>query len=142
MRPLYEDEFDLGREEKFSRLVAEKFHCTFRKLPIRYGLDFAAERDGKVVSFVEVKTRNVGVTTYPTFMLSVSKFMAADALTRTTGLPCFLAVGWQSMWGYIPMNGKPPGDVAMGGRTDRGDSQDVEPVFLIPTSTFTLVPYL
>lgn len=137
--PIYETEANLGREEQFSRLISEKFECTFRKLPIRYGLDFAAIRSGKVVSFMELKVRSNSVTAYPTFMLSVHKFMSADALTVATGLPCVLAVSWSDAWGYINMKDRGDFEVGFGGRVDRGDDQDVEPVFLIPTSSFAIV---
>lgn len=144
--PIYETQAHLRREEEFSRLVAEKFKCTFVKLPMRYGLDFAAIRNGKVVGFVELKVRGNPVGSYQTFMLSTHKFMSARALHDTTGLPCTLAVSWSDVWGYLPManafpdeNGRSRFEIGFGGRWDRGDDQDVEPVFLIPTSEFTMV---
>jgi len=137
-RPIYETRADRGREAEFSLLLSKKFNCTFSKLPIRYGLDFSAVRDGRVVAFVETKVRTNPVGQYPTYMISSGKFMHADALSRATGLKCMLAVRWSDAWGYTELTMSPDITVSIGGRMDRGDEQDIEPVCLIPISRFTV----
>lgn len=137
-RPLYETQSDVLRETDFSLIISKKFNCTLSKLPMRYGLDFTAMRDGRAVSFIETKVRTNAVSAYSTYMLSVGKFTHADALTRSTGLPCFLCVMWSDAWGYTPLRANPGFEVAFGGRSDRGDAQDMEPVFLIPMSSFVI----
>lgn len=136
VRPIYETLADRGREAEFSLLLSQKFKCTFSKLPIRYGLDFSAVRDGRVVAFVETKVRTNPVGQYPTYMISSGKLMHADALSRATGLKCILAVRWADAWGYTELAMGPSVTVSIGGRVDRGDEQDIEPVCLIPISCF------
>ena len=55
MRPRYERKVDLTNEVAVMEELAKKFDCTYYKLPVKYGVDFAAVRDGVIVAFVEVK---------------------------------------------------------------------------------------
>ena len=139
MRPRYESPHDRREEAEFSALLSESFKCSLHKLPIRYGLDFTAVRDGRVVAFVETKIRTNPVGQYPTYMISSGKFMYADAMTRATGLPCTLAVKWTDAWGHTDLIMRPEIVLSIGGRRDRGDDQDVEPVCLIPISCFKII---
>lgn len=140
MRPTYETPQHLSREEEFSRLVSQKFKCTFMKMPIRYGLDFCAMRDGIAVGFMEVKVRSNKAGKYDTYMLSLGKIMAANDLLRSTSLPSVLAVRWLDAWGHVYISGDACGQVSFGGRSDRDDEQDMEPVVLIPMSRFKITP--
>lgn len=140
MRPTYETDADRGREADFSNILCQVFRCTLYKLPIRYGLDFSVVKDGRTIGFLETKIRTNPSGQYPTYMISAGKFMSADALTRSTGLPCRLAVMWTDNWGYTDLALTPEIVVSMGGRRDRGDEQDIEPVHLIPISSFQIIP--
>ena len=138
-RPRYETQGDLSREALFSRMASEKFNCTFMKMPIRYGLDFAAMRDGKVVAFVEMKVRTNPVQQYPTYMVALSKLMAARELTASARVPSLLMVRWSDAWGQTDLS-QFIGDVSFGGRKDRDDWQDMEPVCLIEMDRFKIYP--
>lgn len=140
MRPRYETQYDREKETAFSTILSDSFRCRLYKLPLRYGLDFSAVRDGRVVAFIETKVRTNPVGQYPTYMVSAGKFMYADSITRVTGLNCLLAVMWSDAWGYTDLVMKPEITLSIGGRTDRGDGQDVEPVCLIPISCFKVTP--
>ena len=139
-RPMYETKADRGREAEFSLLLSEVFDCTLSKLPIRYGLDFSAVRNGRVVAFMETKIRTNPVGQYPTYMISSGKLIHADALTSATNLKCLLAVRWTDAWGYTELKMTPESVISIGGRSDRGDEQDIEPVILIPISCFKVTP--
>lgn len=107
-------------------------------MPDRYGLDFCLTRDGVVTAFAEMKVRSNPRDRYPTYMIALSKVMSANSLNAATGLPCFLLVRWTDCWGYVRVDGRiEHGSLGVGGRSDRGDPQDMEPVFLIPMSRFT-----
>lgn len=138
VRPRYETSEDLTREDDFSRVVGKKFNCSFSKMPDRYGLDFCLTRGGVATAFAEIKVRSNPRGKYPTYMISLSKVTSANVLNASTGLPCFLLVRWTDCWGYVRIDGMiAQGNVGIGGRTDRGDPQDMEPVYLIPMSSFT-----
>lgn len=137
-RPTYENADSLKQEEEFALLLSQKFNWTFQKLPRKYLLDCAVLEHGRVVAFVELRVRSNPVDRYPTYMLALGKFLAADQLHRVTGLPVTFYVRWADAWGCMPLH-TVNGPVEFGGRTDRGDWQDIEPVVMIPLSKFIII---
>ena len=135
-RPLYESQKDLDEERKIAQFFAEKFDCTFSKMPIRYGLDYAIVRGRKVCGFAEFKSRTNALERYDTYMLSLGKVVSAHTLTQATTLPSFLMVKWTNAIGYISLS--TPYEIEMGGRNDRADWQDVEPVAHFKIKDFKL----
>jgi len=137
-RPLYETSADREHESRLVSGLSQKFKCTFEKLPIKMGMDYAALRNGEVVAFFEVKRRSVSSNKYPTYMISVHKLMAAKSLSELTGLPCYLLVEWTDKTGIIKL---PPKNmtIKMGGRADRNDPDDIEPVFHFQIGDFSSV---
>lgn len=138
MRPIYETQADRGREALVARRMADAFGCSMRKLQPRDAFDFAAMRGDRIVGFVEIKVRANPMGQYSTYMISMTKLATAHAIFSATKTPCVLAVQWTDALGYIKMNGI---DVTlkMGGRSDRNDPQDTEPVCHIDISGFTLI---
>jgi len=135
-RPMYETPADRGRE-----LIALKAIESFSrkrgvKLPITYRVDFAMEDRGEISSWIEVKCRNNTRNQYPTLSISLNKLMAGVALEERTKKPFFLVVHWEDFLGYIRINTLEGFKITMGGRTDRGDEQDKEPVVHIPVEQF------
>tara|TARA_R110000744_G_scaffold4565_5_gene16463 strand:+ start:4280 stop:4729 length:450 start_codon:yes stop_codon:yes gene_type:complete len=129
MRPIYEKSADISNEE----LVAEKLSKiwdfdNWKRNPPRYPIDISLMRDNHIKAFAEIKCRNVTSDTYNTYLLSSAKVMSAHTLTRATGLPCFLVVQWTDCLGWIDLETTEPLYVGWGGRIDRNDSQDMEPV--------------
>ena len=135
MRPMYETSEDLGREGKVKAILEAHWKAKLHKLPIAYKLDFLAEREEGTVAWIEVKVRTNAMRQYPTMMLSLSKFLIARQLTETTGLPSFLVVQWTDKLGFVDMN-QISYTVAMGGRKDRNDSQDIDPSAYIAIDHF------
>ncbi len=151
-RPMYETGHDLLAEYGFAHKIEERWDVKLQKLPIKYGLDFAAVRGKEIVSWVELKCRRVDAGTYPTYMLSLNKWNAARELSLSTSLPFLLCVRWKNADWYFRFS---PGEFALtvkvagkldqpafpfglgiGGRSDRNDAQDIEPVVLIPAHYF------
>lgn len=136
-RPWYETDPNKVEEKKFSNVVATTFRCNFRKLPVQYGLDFSMYGNRELVGFAEMKCRTNPVRAYPTYMVSTKKYDAASKLNAQFGLPCYLFVRWTDRWGCTEIHTMRDGvEVGAGGRTDRGDPQDVEQVAYIPLSHF------
>jgi len=136
MRPRYERPRDLTNEQRVAARMKER-GIDLRKLPISYRLDFAMFRDGKLRGFAEVKTRNNRHDTYPTLMISLGKVMAARQLAEVSETRSVLLV--QYLDGIYWCNFASPFEVAMGGRWDRGDDDDVEPVAHYPIEAFKMV---
>lgn len=134
-RPVYETASTLRDEADTVAVIERAWRCKARKLPRAYRLDYALTRDGEVVAWAEVKCRG---KRYDSYMLSLHKWTAALELAARTDLPALLVVRWPDGVHFAPFEDRVE-RVAIGGRTDRGDWQDVEPVVLLPSQRFRRV---
>ena len=137
-RQLYENKKSLGIETKFATWIQDIWKCQLNKLPISYALDYLAFRDEEAVSFVELKNRKCNKDTYPTYMISLSKLLKAKDYKRNLGLSSMLCVSWQDQKGWLNLTNLTDFKIGFGGRYDRNDWQDVEPVIYIPIHKFNI----
>jgi hypothetical protein len=135
-RPLYESQEDLANEKATIDRLAAHWRCVAVKLPIRYELDYGLCRNGDLMAWAEVKCRKVPREKYPTYMVSLGKVLAGLELAERTNLPFLLIVQWTDALGWIQPSARA---VQMGGRRDRADCADVEPVVHIPIKDFKLI---
>ena len=108
--------------------------------PRMYQVEFVATRDGKPVAWVEFKERNYSMERIKSmggYMLSLHKLMAAKNLHEITGLPFLLYIKATDGLYYKLFKSFKAENICFGGRTDRGDPQDMEPCVLIDTDEFT-----
>ena len=142
MRPVYETEKDRKMEQAIINELSDAWKIFYQKLPIKHRLDFALLDDKKaVIAWAEVKRRDNDSTTYDTYMLSLDKYMSGMQLFKLTGLPFYMVVKFSdglyycevSLLSYAQLN------ISFGGRTDRGDSQDVEPCIYFDSNLFKKV---
>ena len=142
MRPVYETEKDRKMEQAIINELSDAWKIFYQKLPIKHRLDFALLDDKKgVIAWAEVKRRDNDSTTYDTYMLSLDKYMSGMKLFKLTGLPFYMVVKFSdglyycevSLLSYAQLN------ISFGGRTDRGDSQDVEPCIYFDSNLFKKV---
>lgn len=138
MRPMYESKDDLFNEQAVASYIAAKRPGLFwRKLPVAYPLDYAFF-DGKnnLRFFAEIKCRRVASTNFPTFILSLHKWDSGNRIANGA-VPVYLIVRWTDRIGSLrfrPVTREC--DIRLGGRTDRKDVQDMEPVIHLPTKNF------
>lgn len=137
-RPLYESANDRRRERAAMERLFEGTGRTVRKLPIRYGIDFAVIRDGQIVSWAEVKCRYNSSALYPTLMISAAKIWTGINLSKDTLKPFFIVAEWTDGIGFLKVTDVSVFELGFGGRTDRDDEQDVEPVYFIPIDMFKM----
>lgn len=135
MRPYYENQRDLTNENLVATALKEK-GMDLVKMPVSYRLDFAMLRKGRVFGFAEVKTRNNRHDKYPTLMISLGKVMAARQLSEVTGTRSILLVKFLD--GLYWCDFASPFDLEIGGRTDRQDDADIEPVAHFPMKVFRM----
>ena len=135
MRPLYETQEDLENEKSVASIIKSVWDLTAVKMPRAYHLDYAL-KDGQdtLRGFAEIKTRTTNKGKYPTYLISLSKIMNARRLTEYTGLSCILIVKWLDNIGWINLDIE--GELGFGGRKDRNDWQDQEPVIFLPIDKF------
>lgn len=138
-RPLYETEDNLREQEGVARLVEEKWKCKFVKLKKAYALDYAVLRGGKIVAFAEVKCRNYTMeklNSFGGFMLSLHKWTEAKNISGVSGVPFVLIVKTIDGFWHHSTTGFETDGISFGGRTDRNDLQDVEPVVILKGGRF------
>ena len=142
MRPIYETAKDRKIEQAIINELSDAWKIFYQKLPIKHRLDFALLDDRRNVNaWAEVKRRDNDSTTYGTYMLSLDKYMSGMKLFKLTGLPFYLVVKFSdglyycevSLLSYAQLT------ISFGGRTDRADSQDVEPCVFFDTNLFKKV---
>jgi hypothetical protein len=136
-RPLYETQGNLDAERAIVLDVERRWKCKAHKLPIQYKIDYALTREKKIVAAAEIKVRTTPHDKYPTYMLSLSKIQAAVDLSKTLSVPVMLIVKWSDVIGVVDLS-KAGKLFEIGGRKDRDDWQDCEPVGLIPVKDFML----
>lgn len=126
-RPIYETPTDLANEQAVVDLLAAKWGCVFRKLPMQYRIDFMAFRDEKPVAVVEVKKRNAK---YPEMMISLQKVLSGLQLSEFLRVPFLMVYAFPGEIFYKQIEqGK--FNVSWGGRKDRADAQDMEPMIML-----------
>ena len=136
MRLIYERPENIVAERAALKRACEVWRCSAEKLPMKYELDYLLLREGRGVAWLEIKSRTNVRSAYPTYMISLGKVMAARRLSEATQFPSFLLVQWANVCGYVRLDSLLDFRTAVGGRTDRGDEQDIEPVALIPVGEF------
>lgn len=142
VRPLYESESSLEKERALALFFEQTYQCTLRKMPIRYHLDFAVERNNEIQAFLEIKTTKYTVAqhrSYGGFKLSFAKWSAAEQMSRVAGLTFILLVGFPDCPRYLRVDEFRHDGLTWWGRQDRGDSQDMEPAVLLSMDRFVMV---
>ena len=139
LRPLYETVDDRVREGSFVDELCGVWKCEARKLPIHYKLDFALLQGGVIRAFLETKIRNYTKDHFGAYMISMAKVLAAREYSVFARVPSLLAVRWTDGSGVIALNSMKDYELGFGGRGDRGDAQDMEPVVYIPIESFRKV---
>jgi hypothetical protein len=140
MRPTYETDANLRSEIAVKEILEKNWNCELTKLPTQYRFDYVAERNGKVVAFIEIKVRKYSynrIDEMGGYMISLSKIVAAKQFAMAAGIRSILAVSMFEGVYYFPIDKQfVTSDLAIKGRTDRGDWEDVEPCVLIPMNEF------
>ena len=139
MRPLYETQAHLSVEQKIADRLRLRANCSMIKLPIRYHLDYAVERDKRIIGFAEIKTTKYQVEThigYGGFKMSFAKWCHAEQMSRLSKLPFILLVGFPDAVRYIQTKEFDHDGLVWWGRADRADSQDMEPAIILDLSRF------
>ena len=142
-RPFYEQETDRvnEREVVLSWLKNNKnFHV--KKLRTRYVLDFGVfkSNSNEMVCAVEVRCRDVMPDTYPDIMCNLLKHRLAEVFDNYN-IPTYFLVRFKNGDIYAHKFNLDKGHytVKYGGRTDRNDWEDMEPILCIPMAEFKKV---
>tara|TARA_R110002051_G_scaffold122596_2_gene195699 strand:- start:66 stop:530 length:465 start_codon:yes stop_codon:yes gene_type:complete len=139
-RPLYETAADLKHEQKLASRIEQGFAWSLRKMSRKYYLDFMAFRpSGPAVAVIEVKRRHNPHNRYETVILSLAKYMKGAEYYNVLGLKFLFIVEFDNgCFKYEYKHGDATQlSIITGGRKDRNDPQDIEPVIHIPVHGMT-----
>tara|TARA_R110002012_G_scaffold313444_1_gene525048 strand:+ start:818 stop:1243 length:426 start_codon:yes stop_codon:yes gene_type:complete len=126
MRTLYETVDDLRSEKNVIGYVSQCWNVASFKLPMSYKIDYAMYRNSLLIGFAEVKCRTHIFGTFPTYIISLAKVLEAKRLGRETNTTPILIVSWTDKIGYMDFFSHH--QIKQGGRSDRNDWQDQEPM--------------
>jgi len=134
-RKLYESSGDLEEERQVAALLSKNRDLVFHKLKLAYKIDWIVFKDGKINSIAEIKRRRVNRLQYDTLMLSLDKWMSGKAMSLEMNVPFILFIKWNDglFWHKAETC---PVTYGFGGRKDRNDPQDMEPMVFIPVTEF------
>lgn len=137
MRPMYETQADRDLEQEVAVTVAVHYGCIPERTPRAYQVDWLLMRKG-LHCFLEIKRRSVKHNAFSTLILSAHKWDYGRSMAERFGVGFLLAVEYtDGIWCWDTKDIKP--NVQMGGRADRGDDRDVEPVVHLPISLFVKI---
>lgn len=143
MRPTYETESDRQHERDVIGLLQEKWKCNAHKNPSKYKVDWSIisteQKFPSIKAMAEIKWRD---KSYPTYHVSFDKYITM-VHGVACGLPHLLVIAWpeggKRVVRYAKVFDGMHSRVVIGGRKDRGDWQDQEPMAEIPMDRFKLV---
>lgn len=140
-RPQYETQTDLDHENAARPLIEKSFNCEIKKVPKSYMFDWMLYRDKKAFACAEYKRRWVGFNDYPFIILSAAKFWKGISFGQMLERGFYFFVEFDDGLYGAPFRLKPESistyfNIGWGGRTDRDDAEDSEPVVHVPISKF------
>lgn len=138
MRPTYENAGDVRGQHDVALALCAAWGVSARPCPKFYELDYMLVRGEAVRALVEIKRRTNAHDAYPTYMVSAHKWVRGIQWDEVLSVPYFLVVEFTDGIWYCRAKGV-RGELRYGGRVDRGDAQDMEPVVHVPMSAFKMV---
>lgn len=139
MRPTYENEESLIRERSVAQILANKWTVTLRKLPKYYSADYLILNNTTPRAFCEIKCRDIP-SSFDIYRISLNKYIGLRTLSINTGISSIIVVQCKDnviLYHVVDIDTDIP--ISYGGRTDRNDWQDVEPLAVIEYSQFNRI---
>ena len=127
----YDDQI-IGDRDKLERKIeklADKVESLDKKTD-----HMLISMDSLSSAIAEIKIRDNPQLQYAEYMIGLSKVLQAKKLTEFTGQTCVVIVRWTDFTGWISL--REYKRIGWGGRTDRDDFQDLEPMAFFTASAF------
>ena len=117
-------------------------NAPFYKVPRSYPFDFAmTDKRGDIFAVAEVKNRSYAFADIPDYMIAANKIMKLLAFGERLSVDCYLVVNAPDglfFW-HLDPKALDKFRLTMGGRSDRNDPADSEPVCRLPLDWFERV---
>jgi hypothetical protein len=134
MRPIYESNANLRDERLIADYIESKSQQGLKlyKMHMKQRIDFMGIAGNLAHSVYEVKRRHNNHDQYPTLILSLEKFSKGIEFFTNYNLGFYFVVAFDDGVYYYQYRAQDRFAIDLGGRTDRNDKQDIEPVIHIP----------
>lgn len=140
---IFKSEDDERSERDVAALLEDVWSCRMRSFGKLSLIDWYAERAGRVVGVVELKTRTHTHSHYPTVFLNVRKWLALMMASLGLGVPAIFVVRFTDKTMWIRVSSVESNSVSIKGCAKIVKSRnDIEPVFEVPVkqmSNLTIV---
>lgn len=137
MRPVYENAASKADESRIALVIESLWRCKMEKLPRKNFIDYALMRaEVGLVAYAEVKSRKNPRDQYPTWMVSLEKWMYVKRIAEASnGVPMFFIVEWTDGLYWLRQD-TATFSVGVGGRADRNDDMDRELCVFVSVKQF------
>jgi hypothetical protein len=124
---------DREAEDLAQRSIEAAWGCRLHKYAGFDVADFWAEAWDQTAAFIEVKSRSVESTKYPTVFLNLRKWSKLLDMAVCTGVPAYFFIVYQDSIKYINVELVDARNHGIGGTRHRVKSEnDIEPVIHVP----------
>ena len=137
MRPIYETRQDKYNEASVAQYLTEKHGGVYVPSEELAPFNGVLLSRGQPKALVEIKVRTTASSTYATYMISAAKVDSIIAMAKEQKLIPLLIVKFTD--GVFITKLVEGLKRSLGGRYDRGDTQDIEECAYIPMSKFRKV---
>jgi hypothetical protein len=132
-------------EELVRKHLENLYNLDLRRNKTLYKYDISVVKNGVVTGLLELKRRNYPYGKYDTYTVSLDKIREGVVYSLYLGIPCTLVVFFScgTLVSYrIDAQQVKGFDITYGGRTDRNDPNDLEPLVNIPIAFFKVLDIL
>lgn len=139
--PLFASDYDLANEERAKAAIEAAWSCTLHRFGRLCAIDFYALRAGRLVGFVEVKSRTHESARFDTVFLNVRKWLALMLAEVGLGAPSIFVANFTDTIKFMPVAEIDARRVRLGGTAQIVKSHsDIEPVIEVPVSAMRTIP--
>ena len=138
----YYTNYHYANEESLRVYLEKLYNVTLKRNKTLYKYDISVVKNGVVTGLLELKDRSHYFGRYDTYTVSLDKIREGIVYTLYLGIPCTLVVRFScgTIASYrIKSEQVKSFDITYGGRNDRNDPNDLEPLVNIPLTFFKVL---
>jgi hypothetical protein len=132
----YQTARDLMREKQIITCLSVRWQFDYEKMGDFSTFDFICRRNGKVVAYIEVKTKTRPYVDFDTYICTKQDIDYGLKLSKEENVPAFLVVKWPDYFGYLRIV-RNDYESRKSGQRNRNDPRDYDTIcYLIPREEF------
>ena len=137
---IFQTAADRDNEATVATIIEGKWNCNIRRFGVLSPIDWFAERNGRLVGVLEVKSRTHPSDKFPTVFLNVRKWLALRLASIGLGCPALFVVRFTDCVRWVAINDVDGTQNTIGGcsRIVKGIS-DIEPVIEVDIATMQIL---